>query len=476
MVPGTIFPSGWRRGAGFMYARRARAVSFGAVVRRCAALFVLAAAGCEGSAPDRTSVLLVTIDTCRDDHVGPRAAGPSLTPHLDALAREGRRIPVAVSPSCFTAPAMTSIATGVYPENHGVLQWGIDGAEFGRDGLAARFRREGYRTAFVSGHGGLGAIVPLTAGFEEFRDSKDAPAADVTRHALEWLERARAADPSSPFFLWVHYFDPHSPYAPPPRSSGGVLRDVTFERWRAETLPRLPPEEAARALETLYAGEVAEVDRAIGDLLPTVRSSTPSDRLIVAVTADHGENLSDHEPRYAHHDALFDSLVRVPLFLLGPGVWRLPIDERVPVETVRLAPTLLDLARLEYRPGDFDRPSLAKGPGDGYAYCHSGLQDAPHAALRSPSAKVVLDLNSGQVDAFDLSADPGEVDPRDPASAPAFLELWSGLRYLRRIMPERERNPAADSTLPKELRAWLEQLGYVGKKSGTDRAVWPKNK
>lgn len=433
-------------------------------------------AGCDAAAPERPSVLLVTIDTCRDDHVGASARGPSRTPHLDALGLEGRRIPVAVSPSCFTAPAMTSISTGVYPETHGVLQWGIDGASFGRDGLAARFRRAGYRTAFVSGHGGLGAILPLTSGFDDFRDLKDAPAPDVTRAAVDWLARARRDAPSDPVFLWVHYFDPHSPYAPPERSAGGVLRGVPFERWRSETLPRLAAEEQVRALETLYAGEVAEVDRAIGDLLPTVRRSVGSDRLIVAVTADHGENLSDHEPRFAHHDALFDSLVRVPLFLCGPGVKDLPLDERVPVELVRLAPTLLDLAGLEYRAGDFDRPSLARGPGDGFAYCHSGLQDSPHAALRSPSAKVILDLLSGEAVAFDLVADPSEAAPRDPDSSEAFRGLWSGLRSLRRWMPERVMDPGADEALPEDLRAWLEQLGYLGRKSEPSRAQWPKNK
>jgi arylsulfatase A-like enzyme len=418
----------------------------------------------------------VTIDTCRDDHVGLRSDGSSLTPNLDALGREGRRIPVAVSTSCFTAPAMTSIATGVYPETHGVLQWGIDGAQFQRPGLAARFRGAGYRTAFVSGHGGLGGIVPLLDGFDFVRDVKDAPAPDVTRLALDWLDRNRREAPSRPFFLWVHYFDPHSPYSPPEPFAGRVLGEISFARWSAETLPSLSREERDSALESLYAGEVAEVDRSIGDLLPSVRRAVPAERLVIAVTADHGENLSDHEPNFAHHDALFDSLVRVPFLLFGPGVAELPLRDRVPVEVLRLAPTLLDLCRVDYRPGDFDRPSLVHGSGDGFAYCHSGLQDFPHAALRSATSKVVIDLSTGNRDGFDLVADPGERRALVVESKEALRSLAGALAELRRVMPMRDPDPRALESLPEELKNWLEELGYVAGRATPKAPERPKNK
>ena len=419
------------------------------------------AVGCSGRDAPSTSVLLITIDTCRDDHVGAARGGGSLTPSIDELAAEGRRVRVAVSPSCFTAPAMTSLATGVYPETHGVLQWGIDGASYGRPGLGARFRAAGYATAFVSGHGGLAPILPLTSGFDFVRDLRDEPAPAVTRLAVEWLERTRRDRPNAPVFLWVHYFDPHSPYSPPEPFARSVLGGEPFERWVKETLPRLAKDERDRALEALYAGEVRAVDRAIGDLLPAVRRVLPRERLVVALTADHGENLSDHEPNYAHHDVLYDSLVRVPLVLAGPGARELPLDSDVPVETLRLAPTLLDLAGIEYAPGEYVQPSLLGGAGNGFAYCHSGFQDAPHAALRSAAAKVVVDLATGRKEAFDLIADPEERRPLDPEASASFRDLSRGLDELRREMTARAPVADAASALPDDLRSYLESLGYL---------------
>ncbi len=441
----------------------------------------IGAAVCGRPGPrDAPSVLLVTIDTCRADRVGIDVGGAPLTPRIDELGRAGVSFPVAIAPSCFTAPSMASLSTGLDPETHGILQWGIDGRGLGLVSLASRFRGAGYSTAFVSGHGELRGIAPLVEGFDFVRDDLDAPAADVTRVALAWAAAVREG--GEPFFLWVHYFDPHGPYRPPERSARRALATASpfgahsYATWWNEVLPRLDRRELDPVLESLYAGEVAEVDRAIGDLVASLDRATGAARLLVALTADHGENLSDHAPHFAHRDVLYDSLIRVPLVLRGPGVERIAVPSAAPVEILRLPPTLLDLAGVAHDAGSFARPSLLRegGERDGLAYSHSGFQTAPHAALRSASAKVVLDLTTGEREAFDLVADPGETRPLLPGSDSRFAALSDALDTVRRALPSRTARPEAERTLTEESRERLEQLGYL--KAPAEDFPRPENK
>jgi arylsulfatase A-like enzyme len=279
-------------------------------------------------AGERRNLLLVSVDTLRADRVGAYGAGDVETPALDSLARDGTRFATAIAPTPLTLPSHASLFTGLYPARHGVRHNGLYRLDGEVETLAERLRESGYATAAVVGAAVLDADYGLAQGFELYDDevsSSDSGSAvtgyverragAVTERALAWLGEAR-----EPFFLWVHYYDPHALYRPPPPFD---------ERFR----------------ERPYDGEVAYVDTQLGRLLTGLRTKGREGRTLVVATSDHGESLGEHrEPTHGY--TLYDVALRVPLILKGPGV----PDGRVVnqlTSLVDVAPTLLALLGLE---------------------------------------------------------------------------------------------------------------------------------
>jgi len=438
----------------------------------------LVAGACERKAqPLRRSmpVVLVTIETLRADRLGAYGHPGSITPALDRLARASTVFDEALAPSCFTAPSMASIATAQYPISHGVLGWGDRGSGMRGRTAAELLGDLGYRTAFLSAHGALGRIEAVTRGFDRIRDDPSLSAEALTEAALAWIDRS-----SRPFFLWLHYFDPHAPYAPPevdgrrflPPSLDDPLARVPYAAW-LDPVPRGPDlefDERVELLTALYEGEIACVDRAIGRLLEGLSERGLDEETLLVVTADHGENLDDHAPFFDHRDVLFDSLVRVPLLVRAP---RKPAQVTLPdpgqVALMALLPTVLDLLGAA-PPGEFQIGSFADrlapserrpaaGP-PGPVFLDSGLQENPHKAVREGRWKLTLELRSRTYRLFDLEEDPQEISPREagvpgsPAGAlRTSLDAW--LDTLRAARPSSEA-PLS----PAEIQR-LRQLGYL---------------
>jgi choline-sulfatase len=398
------------------------------------ACVALAAPGRRAPAPP--SVLLITVDTLRPDALG-FVAGRNGTPNLDVLAAEGFRLPSTVSPVPLTLPAHTSLFTALFPRRHGVRD---NGQVFGTGVpvLAERFAAHGYATAaFVSGYP-LRAPFGLDRGFARYDDAlptgaegwRERPAPQATAAALEWLRSA-----PRPFFLWVHYYDPHDPYDPPSAFRGPGPRGA-------------------------YDGEVAFVDHSIGAL----RAGLPErDRasLLTAFTSDHGESLGEHGER-AHGLFLYDTTVTVPLVLHFPGRVA-PGRSDAPVRLVDVAPTLLELAGLAPLP-DVDgvsvvpllegrrqpaEPAFLETQHPWTTYGWSPLSAVRHAGLKY--------VRAPREELYDLATDPGE--RRDLALARPFRSA-----PLRVLLERFERSPAAvapasqDPAVLESLRA----LGYVG--------------
>jgi arylsulfatase A-like enzyme/Flp pilus assembly protein TadD len=276
-----------------------------------------------GSGPN---VLLVTIDTLRADHVGVYGAAYAATPNLDRLGAEGVRFETAIASSPLTLPSHASILTGRYPPGVGVRHNGVYRLAESAESVAERLRAAGYDTgAFVSAFV-LAARFGLAQGFDHYdADTSleysgpggylERRADAVTDRAISWLASAER-----PFFLWIHYYDPHARYRPPPPFT-------------------------ERFAERPYDGEVAYVDAEFGRLLKGLRDSGELDRTFVIATSDHGESLGEHgEPDHGY--TLYDAVLRVPLLLRGPG---LPSGKVVGelVRGVDIAPTLLALLDLE---------------------------------------------------------------------------------------------------------------------------------
>src|SRR4051812_34400816 len=256
---------------------------------RSVAVFALAslvlAVGCRApssrsSPPDRPNVLLVTIDTLRADHVGCYGYTNASTPTIDALAKRGVRFETAVAHVPLTGPSHASILTGQIPLGHGFRNNSGFTLSPQVKTAAETFRAAGYRTAaFVSGFP-LDRRFGFDRGFDTYddhlpkgNDRRRTPCverfADATTDAvLRWLQTPSPA-PSAPFFLWVHYYDPHAPYEPP-----GDL--------------------AQRFRDAPYDGEIAFADAQLGRLLATLEASGALARTLVLATADHGESLGEH--------------------------------------------------------------------------------------------------------------------------------------------------------------------------------------
>jgi arylsulfatase A-like enzyme/Flp pilus assembly protein TadD len=386
--------------------------------------------------PERSNVLLITVDTLRGDALG-WIGGTNETPALDGLAGEGLRFRTAVTPTPLTLPAHASLLTGLYPDRHGVRDNGQVLAASGSPTLAERLRAAGYHTAaFVSGYP-LQAMFGLDRGFDHYDDDLpgadqqwlERPADQTTRAALDWIREA-----GSPWFVWIHYYDPHAPYEPP------------REFWQ-------PGRRGA------YDGEVAFADDAIGHLLAGLPEAAAATTLTV-FTADHGEAFGEHD-EVDHGLFLYDTTVTVPMVFHFPGVLS-PGESEANPRLVDVFPTLLDLFGLEPTP-DLDGRSLSRvlaGGNDdervGYLetrYPWHTFGWAPLRAIRTDRWKLV---DAPRRELYDLQEDPGELEnlhDRRPDVAASLLETLDA--YAAEVAAPSE------SVNDPEVLSKLEALGYV---------------
>jgi len=284
----------------------------------------LAACGTE-SRPH--SVLLVTLDTTRADHIGCYGRADAGTPALDGLAARGVRFERAYTTVPVTLPAHATLLTGSYPPYHGVRDNVLFRLDDAAETLAETSRRAGHRTAaFLSGVP-LSAIFGLDQGFDVYDEAfgsggnrgrmLERPADRTVAAALEWFAGVGADEG---FFLWVHLFDPHLPLTP-------------------------PPEFARRFPERPYQAEISFADAEVGRLLEALQAAGRLEDTLVCVTADHGEGLGEHREG-THGNLLYDGTLRIPLLLAGPGV-PAAVEVSAAVSLVDVAPTLVELAGIE---------------------------------------------------------------------------------------------------------------------------------
>lgn len=425
-----------------------------------------AVAGCvrgPASPPERPNLVLVTLDTVRADRLGCYGHDAASTPAMDRLAREGvlARHAVAVAP--LTLPSHASLLTGLAPPRHGVH----DNADYrlpvSETTLAEHLARLGYRTAASVGAAVLSSRLGIAQGFESYHEPRVAeverPAAGgvgflgiaergakaVTDDALASLDRIAR----EPFFLWVHYFDPHADYAPP-------------EPWRSRFAGRL------------YDGEIAYTDDQLGRILDALSSRGLDDRTLVVVTSDHGESLGEHGET-THGLFVYDATIRVPWIARFPGVLPMGAHYDGLVSGIDLVPSVLSLMGLpplSGTQGTDHAPGLRSGTPVGAppAYAESLLGEraygwAPLRSLRSLDEKYI---DAPVPEFYRLDDDPREL--RNLA-AERFDDVH---RWDTRLDDAVADFGAADGEAAKPStaaeRAVLETLGYVGGSAGGSRA------
>jgi arylsulfatase A-like enzyme len=417
--------------------------------------------GCGGDG-DRANLLLLTLDTVRTDALGSYGGSRALTPHLDALAGESLRYTQAITTAPYTGPSHASIHTGLHPARHGLRDFLAQSLPRPVVTLAEILAEQGYQTGgFVSAYV-LDPRFGLDQGFDVYSSPRvggrkrlsqpERPARETVGEALTWLA---AREPERPFFVWIHLFDAHAPYLPPPRFRApppGVAKDSI--EWQRH----------------LYYRETTAADLEVGRLVGFLRDRGLYDDLIVAVVADHGELLGEHgRPIRTHSPWLVDAAVRVPMLLRLPGVLA-PGTVDAQVRVIDLFPTLLEALGLEIPPGT-EGESLRRvvGGSPRAAYSETLYEHHPRraeqgrelASLRLDGWKLVT--GPGREELYDLRRDPDEL--RDVAAEhPAVLEgLRVELARLRAGWPEQVRS--GELELSDEERSdhveRLRALGYV---------------
>ena len=413
-------------------------------------VFLVLAAACGGGGdpqPARSaaasSLVLITIDTLRADRVGAYGHTAARTPAMDALAARGARFTSAFAVAPITLTSHASLMTGRYPAGHGGRHNGMRIAD-DVPTLAGALSKAGFATGAFVGAFPLDRRFGLDRGFQAYGDrmprgrdgrpANERPGGAVVDEALAWLE----TNQSGRFFLWVHLFEPHAPY--------GDAR-------------------TGRPTGARYDDEIAEADRQVARLIDALGPSRET--TLVAVTADHGEAFGEHG-EIAHSIFVYDTTLRVPLIVAGPGIPQRTID--APVSLVDLAPTLL--ARLGVAAFDADGIDLGTALSGGsladrtlYAESFAPLLDfgwSPLRAVRSGGWKYIA---APSPELYDLGADAGEA--RNLAASDR--ERLSALRgQVDRFGPGEL--PRSATATDREAAARLQALGYVsGRPSGPGR-------
>lgn len=391
------------------------------------------------------NVLLITLDTTRADHLGCYGYTEGHTPALDALADSGVRFEQAFCQVPLTLPSHASLLSGTYPPTNGVH---INGASVLSDEvptLAETFQAHGYRTGAFLGAWVLNSAFGLNRGFDHYDDDvsgkgapsslyQERPADEVCAAALAWLDQ----QPQAAFFAWVHFFDPHHPYAPP----------TPFREKLAHP----------------YDGEIAFVDSQVRRLVDWLEASQCRQRTLIVIVGDHGEAFGEHG-EIDHGLFLYHTTMHVPFIVSFPPHWGQGKVVSASVRLVDVAPTILDLMGWEQTvgvQGESLRPAVET---DSFAFLPAyGESNYPlvafgWASLRSYTTRQWKYVEAPGPELYDRRADPGERTNVIAQHPDIASRLQGELNGLVASMAKRDGESVALD--PEAIRA-LESLGYVG--------------
>jgi len=443
----------------------------------------------------RPNVLVVTLDTTRADHTSAYGYSRPTTPRLIELAQQGVRFEAAYAPMATTLPSHTSMFTGLLPRTHGALKNGLP-VNPKLTLLAETLGGAGYRTAAFLSSFAVSGRFGLQRGFSEYDDRfQDGQCkwdverwegqkiagdfcrrGDLTRAAtVKWLESAgylpgakgtagAAKQPEQPFFIWIHFFDPHNPYDPLP------------EQAKLFPPPSANPTELERDIAN-YDAEIHFADQEMGKLLDALAKAGRLDDTLVIVAGDHGEGLMDHG-WMLHGLQIYEEAVRVPLVFRWPA--KLPQGKTIaePVELIDIAPTVLELigvpapkvtppvegislaaamtgtAKLDpQRPILLQRRFYASKSEKGIA-----VKGSKHA-LRLGDWKYIEAKEEDSFELYDLKSDPREKS--NLADAKPAERATMADRLAKTVAGTAAATAPAARTVSEEDQRKLEALGYV---------------
>ncbi|GEM_PF-418085 len=424
-----------------------------------AVLLATCLSSCGPSQPSSPNVLLVTLDTTRPDYFS-CYGGTNRTPGFDALARSGVRFESALSTSAVTPVSHASILTGLNPYDHGLrVLSAASGFRLPTSSttLAGYLKSAGYATGAVHSAFPVSSYFGFNQDFDRFEsfdgtmdvgngktvwnlDDLQRRSDATTALALEVIDDLRSG--GRPFFLWVHYWDPHDPTVLPP------------DEWLSGIGGSSAGGSASAQYEQVYSAEVRYMDRQFQGLMDGLERNGLRETTLIALTADHGQGLADGHKRHgwAAHRMTYQEQIHVPLIFAGPG---LPVgdSQSALASTVDIVPTLLDLVGIaELHPSQLDldgrslRP-LWEGqslpPAIAYADQINGYDFNAKMVEQRPDAAFLFTVCDGtwkliwrphmpaRSELFNLEEDPLETVNRIGSERATYLRLMADLAERR---------------------------------------------
>jgi arylsulfatase A-like enzyme len=453
-------------------------------------------------------VILIQGDTLRVDHLDAYGYGRPTAPTLKRLAERGVLFKNALAQTGWTKASASSVMTSLYPTSHGVHRI-PDRLPASANTLAESFRAAGYATLGLSSVAFTGRLTNLHQGYDELHEVGSLSAElgpYVSKTARPYVDRLLAwleARPETPFFVYLHVFDPHSPYEPrPPYNTlwaDAARRDRHLdeeERLKAvigdpflaergmatrEEMRKagIDPEEHLRQHRDWYDGSIRGMDDELARLLERLGALGVADRTLLAFLADHGEEFQDHG-RMWHGHSVYGEMIRVPLLFAGPGVTAQPPRAEV-VQLIDVMPTLLESSGVAAPPGLQGQsllPLLTSGRGGAFVPRPAIAEKNPMADTGFPNAaesfaivdggyklihNVVRPADKPEHELYAFLDDP--LDQRDlarerpeiVARLAQALAAWKRAALAARLRPDAEAGEGMSSEQLEKLRA----LGYV---------------
>jgi len=402
-------------------------------------------AGCSrGSQP--LNVVIIGIDTLRPDHLGCYGYGRDTSPEIDSLAARGALFENVTSQAPWTLPSFATIFTSLYPSQHGASALNTH-LRTDHPTLAMMLLKRGYSTAAIVNAPFLRPEFKLDRGFEYY-DYKPPFAGRVadgtTADALAWIDEHI----DEPFFIFVHYFDPHLPYGAPPPYDRQFCPDYAgslplpfdisvFPRARATNFESMKSvsEEDWEYIRALYDGEIRFADHAVGRLLAGLEERHLADRTLIILLGDHGEEFFEHGG-FEHGHSLYNEVIKVPLIVAPPRTVAGPSRVTAHVRLTDVTPTFLDFLGIQpaaHLEGASLKP-LITGDGEarapegsllpaGVGYSESLLYGTERKSVTAYPWKYTYEVTSGRGTLVDLRTDPAEAEDVAGANPEALRAL-----------------------------------------------------
>ncbi len=430
-------------------------------------------------------VFVIVVDTLRADPIGCYGSELGLTPRLDALAQGGVVFTRARSVSSWTWPATASLLTGLPPHAHGVVGNGAWFLGDALDSVAELLNADGYTTGGFVANPLISRETNFDQGFETFVNTPSARGHALNERVGLWLDE----NEGTALFGYVHYYDPHSPYHPPPAFAGRAGAEPR-EIWLPPELRRQLTDAAAvgspaspgldditRSVadnRRLYHDEVAAVDAAIGELLDDLQRRGLLEDALVIVTSDHGEEFFEHGME-SHGHQLYEESVRVPLIVAGFGRSAVsPRRDGGSADVADILPTVLAATGLPGPEYALAGRSLLEDqrPRPVFAHTANGQEHGvpgftEKLAVVLAPWKLIYTPASERVELYRLDADPAErhdiadEHPEQRDRMLASIEAW--------VAAARSQRSGSMPEMSDEASFWLRELGYVGEEDDDRR-------